>query len=102
MTLKNIYDYGGNPAKRHLTIADIIALKGKRKMTMTTANLPEEGAICEQAGIDVITVCDRDIVEVRDAVPHIFVSSMGADHVFRCECTGIKWINKKSWSDPEG
>ena len=33
MSLKNIYTYGGFPARRNLTVADIIALKGVRKMT---------------------------------------------------------------------
>ena len=96
MTLKNIYDYGGNPAKRHLTIADIIALKGKRKMTMTAADSPEEAAICEQVGIDVITVCDRDIVEIRDAAPHIFVTAQLAmtyyqtpDDILRAALTAV-------------
>ena len=39
MNLKNIYTYGGFPAKRNLTVADIIALRGVRKMTMVAAGV---------------------------------------------------------------
>lgn len=74
MALKNIYTYGGFPAKRNLTVADIIALKGKRKLTQVSAINREEAAACEAAGIDLITIWDRDIHEVRAGAPDTFVT----------------------------
>ncbi len=73
MSLKNIYTYGGFPAKRNLTVADIIALKGVRKMTMVDASTREEAEAAEAAGIDVLSIWDAAIMEVRAGAPNTFV-----------------------------
>ena len=74
MALKNIYTYGGYAAKRNLTVADIIALKGRKKLTQVSAVNHEEAAACEAIGIDLITIWDRDIMEVRAGAPNTFVT----------------------------
>ena len=72
--MKNIYTYGGHPAKRNLTVADIIVLKGVCKLTQVSAVNREEAAACVAAGIDLITIWDRDIHEVRAGAPDHFVT----------------------------
>ena len=73
MSLKSIYTYGGFPAKRNLTVADIIALKGVRKMTMVDATTREEAEAAEAAGIDVLSIWDAAIMEVRAGAPNTFI-----------------------------
>jgi len=75
MRLKNIYTYGGFPAKRNLTVADIIDNKGQRRMSMTDACTREQAEICESMGIDVLNIWDRDIMEVRAGAPNTFISA---------------------------
>ena len=72
--MKNIYTYGGFPARRNLTVADIIAAKGQKKLTQVSAVTREEAAACAAAGIDLITIWDRDIHEVRAGAPDHFVT----------------------------
>lgn len=74
MARKNIYTYGGQPARRNLTVADIIALRGKRTLTQTTADNAEEAAACEAAGIDLISIWDSDIDEIRKGASETFVT----------------------------
>ena len=38
--MRRIYTYGGKPASRNLTIADLRAAKGKRKFTQVTLFIP--------------------------------------------------------------
>ena len=73
MNLKNIYTYGGFPAQRNLTVADIITLRGVRKMTMVDASTREEAAAAEAAGIDVLSIWDSGIMEVRAGAPNTFI-----------------------------
>ena len=74
MALKDIYTYGGFPAKRNLTVADIIACKGRKTLTQVSAVDRAEAAACEAMGIDLITIWDRDIHEVRAGAPDTFVT----------------------------
>ncbi|MDO7555860.1 MAG: hypothetical protein MUR16_07070, partial [Oceanospirillaceae bacterium] len=73
--MKNIYTYGGFPAKRNLTVADIIDNKGQRRMSMTDACTREQAEICESVGIDVLNIWDRDVMEVRAGAPNTFISA---------------------------
>jgi len=72
--MKDIYTYGGHPARRNLTVADIIAMKGKKKLTQVSAIDRGEAAACAEAGIDLITIWDNAIHEVRAGAPDIFVT----------------------------
>ena len=73
--MRRIYTYGGRPAVRNLTVADLQANKAAGiKMTQVAALNGEEAAACEAAGIDMITIADIDIAEVRAAAPTPFVT----------------------------
>ena len=73
--MRRIYTFGGQPATRNLTVADLRANKAAGiKMTQVSALNGEEAAACEAAGIDLITIADVDIREVRAAAPITFVT----------------------------
>ncbi|WP_420547505.1 3-methyl-2-oxobutanoate hydroxymethyltransferase [Curvivirga sp.] len=73
--MKNIYTYGGQPAKRNLTVACMQANKAAGiKMTQVSAANLEEAEVLERLGIDMITIADVDIVAVRQAAPTTFVT----------------------------
>ena len=52
--MKRIYDWDAKFCLRNYTTADLLALKGVRKLTQTTANSEEEAAAAADAGIDLI------------------------------------------------
>ena len=73
--MRRIYTYGGTAATRNLTIANLQANKAAGiKMTQVSALNGVEAAACEAAGIDLITIADVDIAEVRAAAPTTFVT----------------------------
>ena len=72
MKRKRIYTYGGKPAWRNLTVADMIALKGSRRLCQTCPANEEEAAACEAVGIDVLNTSDADIPSVRAGAPETF------------------------------
>ena len=72
MTRTRIYTYGGRPAQRNLTVADIIALKGNATLCQTCPATEEEAAACEAAGIDVLNASDADLPAVRAGAPETF------------------------------
>ncbi|MEO9781243.1 MAG: 3-methyl-2-oxobutanoate hydroxymethyltransferase [Sedimentitalea sp.] len=74
--MKHIYTYGGQSARRNLTVGCLVANKatGKR-MTQVTAFDAEEAAAAAEQQIDTLTIdCDK-IESVRAAAPHIFVTA---------------------------
>ncbi len=72
--MKRIYDFARRPAKRNYTIADIQALKGTgEKLTMCNPANLEELQACLDAGIDLFTVWDSQLEEVRKIAPDHFV-----------------------------
>ena len=73
--MRRIYTYGGREATRNLTVADLLANKAAGiKMTQVSALNGAEAAACEAAGIDLITIADVDIAEVRAAAQTTFVT----------------------------
>ncbi|WP_350333238.1 3-methyl-2-oxobutanoate hydroxymethyltransferase [Coralliovum pocilloporae] len=72
--MRNIYTFGGFPARRNVTIADLQAGKGKRKFTETTAFTPDEALAAQEAGIDTLSCNAWDIAEVRKAADTIFMT----------------------------
>jgi 3-methyl-2-oxobutanoate hydroxymethyltransferase len=73
--MRRIYTYGGKPARRNLTVADIQANKAAgRKMTQVSAASEAEAAACAAMGIDLITIADTDIAAVRRGAPETFVT----------------------------
>lgn len=55
--MKHIYTAAAQPAQRTVTIADMRAAKGQRKLVQVTANTAEEAMAVEAAGIDMM-ICD--------------------------------------------
>lgn len=73
--MKNIYTYGCKPARRNLTIDCLRRNKAAGiKMTQVSALNGDEAAACAAMGIDLITIADVDIEEVRAAAPETFVT----------------------------
>ena len=59
---------------KRLTVADVLALKGKSQLTMLRVESLEEAVAAEKAGIDMLSVRPELLVpEFRDAVPTCFV-----------------------------
>ena len=74
--MKNIYTYGGQPARRNLTVACLQANKvAGRKMTQVSAVTEEEARAGEEMGIDMITISDLDYDAVRRGAPHTFTKA---------------------------
>ena len=72
MKRTRIYTYGGRPARRNLTVARLVALKGKSRFCQTCPATEEEAAACEAVGIDVLNTSDADLRAVRDGAPETF------------------------------
>ncbi len=74
--MKNIYTYGGKPARRNLTVDCLRANKtAGKKMTQVSAVTEEEARACQDMGIDLITISDLDYDAVRDGAPDTFITS---------------------------
>ena len=74
--MKNIYTFGRKPAKRNFTVKDLQDLKGSgKRLTMCNPANEIEIRACVDAGIDTLTVWDRDIELARELAPTHFVGS---------------------------
>ena len=73
MTRTRIYTYGGRPARRNFTVADMVAHKGNAKLCQTCPATEEEAAACEAVGIDVLNTSDSDLPAVRAGAPETFI-----------------------------
>ena len=72
-SMRRIYTYGGKPASRNLTIADLRAAKGTRKFTQVTVANADEAAAAAAADIDIITTESPLTAEIRKAAPQTFL-----------------------------
>lgn len=70
--MKRIYDWDARFQLRNYTAADLRALKGKRKLTQTTANTAEEAAAAREAGIDLIIGNAQNTAAVREDASDMF------------------------------
>lgn len=58
-----------------LTVADLLACKGRRKLTQVNVHEPREASACEAAGIDMIITWERSpIPEFRAEAPETFLT----------------------------
>lgn len=73
--MKRIYDWDAKFSLRNYTAADLRALKGKRKLTQTTANSIEEAAAARDAGIDLIMGNAQNTAAVRQGAPDMFFTA---------------------------
>lgn len=59
-----------------MTIAELLASKGKRKLTQVYVHNAQEAAACEAAGIDMIVTWERsDIKAIAGAAPNTFLTA---------------------------
>jgi 3-methyl-2-oxobutanoate hydroxymethyltransferase len=81
--MRQIYGFNRQPAQRNYTIHDLQQLKqtGQRLTMVNPANATEMQA-CVDAGIDLLTVWDRDLSLTREIAPnHFTVAGMNwSDH----------------------
>lgn len=74
--MKRIYTYGGQPARRNLTVDCLRRNKAAGvKMTQVSAVTEEEARACADMGIDMITISDLDYDAVRSGAPEVFITS---------------------------
>ena len=73
--MKRIYDWDAKFALRNYTAADLRALKGRRRLTQTTANTAEEAAAARDAGIDLIMGNAHNTAAVREGAPDMFFTA---------------------------
>ena len=73
--MKRIYDWDARFQHRNYTAADLLELKGKRKLTQTTANSGAESAAAHDAGIDLIMGNAQNTAAVRAAAPTMFFTA---------------------------
>lgn len=73
--MKRIYDWDAKYALRNFTAGDLRALKGKRKLTQTTANSAEEAAAAWDSGLDLIMGNAQNTSAVREGAPQMFFTA---------------------------
>lgn len=74
--MKSIYTFGQKPGKRNFTVKDLQDLKGSgQRLTMCNPANEIEIRACVDAGIDTLTVWDRDIDLARELAPTHFVGT---------------------------
>lgn len=80
-----IYTFGGQPARRNLTLAELRKAKATgRKLTQANAtrDVAEEAAAVAAAGIDILAVTTTRYTEAREAAPEIYtIATIGAPHI---------------------
>ena len=72
--MKRIYNWLAQPANRNLTVADIIASKGKKKLTQVKVNSAEEAYACGKAKIDMIVCAAKEVEMIREGNDEIFLT----------------------------
>lgn len=77
--MKNIYTFGRRPAQRNYTVKDLQGLKASgERLTMCNPVTADEIRACVEAGIDTLTVWDRDMDLARELAPtHFIGTAMG-------------------------
>ena len=73
--MKNIYTWSAKPAKRSITVGDLIFQKGKKKFTQVTANTALEAKAAEQAGFDMIIGSASNVKKVREGSKTLFFTA---------------------------
>lgn len=83
--MRSIYTFGGQPARRNLTLPELRAAKAAgRKLTQANAtrDFAEEAAAVAAAGIDILSVTSTRYTEARTAAPDLYtIATIGAPHI---------------------
>ena len=73
--MRKMYTWAARPARRNLTVADMRAAKGVRKLVQVTANTAEEAAAAAEAGIDLIIGSAMNVEAVRAGNDELFLTA---------------------------
>ena len=73
--MKNIYTWSAQPAKRNITVGDIITAKGKKILTQVTANTILEAKAAEEAGFDMIIGSASNVKKIREGSKILFYTA---------------------------
>lgn len=81
--MKKIYTFGGQPAQRNLTLADIRAAKAAgRKLSQANALEVAEAAAVAVSGVDMMSVTSLRYDEARAVARHLYtIATIGAPHI---------------------
>lgn len=81
--MRRIYTFGGQPARRNLTLPDLRAAKAAgRKLCQANATEPAEAAAVAAAGIDIMSVTSLRYEEARAVAPDLYtIATIGAPHI---------------------
>jgi len=72
--MRRIFTFGGQAVERNLTVADIRAAKGQRKLVQVNPGNVEEAAAVTEAGMDMM-ICGMPQAEsVRQGAPNLFLT----------------------------
>ena len=73
--MKRMYTWAARPVQRSLTVADMKAAKGRRKLVQVTANTAEEAAAAAEADIDLIIGNAVNVEAVRRGNDELFLTA---------------------------
>ena len=73
--MKNVYTWAAKPAKRNITVGDIIEAKGKKVLTQVTANTSLEAKAAEEAGFDMIIGSASNVKKIREGSKILFYTA---------------------------
>ena len=73
--MKNIYTWAAKPAKRTVTVGDLIHYKSKKKFTQVTANTSLEAQAAEESGFDMVIGSASNVKEVREGSKTLFLTA---------------------------
>lgn len=73
--MKNMYTWAARPVRRNLTVADMRAAKGVRKLVQVTANSEEEASAAAAAGLDLIICNAVNVDAVRRGNDELFLTA---------------------------
>jgi 3-methyl-2-oxobutanoate hydroxymethyltransferase len=73
--MKSIYTWAAKPAKRTITVGDLIQAKGKKKFTQVTANTILEAQAAEESGFDMIIGSASNVKKVREGSKTLFFTA---------------------------
>ena len=81
--MKQIYTFGGQPAQRNLTLADIRAAKATgRKLSQANSLEVAEAAAVAASGVDIMSVTSLRYDEARAVAPQLYtIATLGAPHL---------------------
>jgi len=81
--MKDVYTWAAKPAKRTITVGDLIKYKGQKKFTQVTANTTLEAHAAEEAGFDMIIGSASNVKQVREGSKTLFLTAALALHEYQ-------------------